>query len=342
MDYKKAKQLVDQLLEREYLQAAGQTLNTLTANTATGVVAKRLAELATESQRLADAGQLLSPDNAVFLATRQALADLLRTNGVQLDNGASAIVQNAVTQAATTTRQLALPNITNQQLATIGIRFNTPDPEAVQSLVDVSNKPAWNELLRTYRQNNITSLNQSVLTSFIMGESPLRAAERLSNIATEMPLYTASTIARTLYLYSYRQATAVNQVANADISARIVRVAVLDGRTCMACIALHGTEVPIGTAVSDHWNGRCIGVMQIKGAERPVQSGEDWFNTRTQEQQIDQMGNAAYLAWKARAIRISDLANHTRDPLFGEMVQEASLKGLLGEGAKRFYRQPIF
>jgi hypothetical protein len=70
-----------------------------------------------------------------------------------------------------------------------------------------------------------------------------------------------------------------------------------------------------------------------------VQSGEDWFNSRTQTAQIDQMGRSAWLAWKAKEIKLSDLARPTNDPVFGDMVQEASLRGLLGTQAERFYRQ---
>jgi len=45
------------------------------------------------------------------------------------------------------------------------------------------------------------------------------------------------------------------------------------------------------------------------------------------------------LAWRAKEIKLSDLARPTNDPVFGDMVQEASLRGLLGTQAERYYRQ---
>lgn len=107
---------------------------------------------------------------------------------------------------------------------------------------------------------------------------------------------------------------------------------------CAACVALHGTRLPIDARIDDHHNGRCTSITVLKGRPAPnVQSGEAWFAQRSEAQQRAQMGDAAFEAWRAGRVQLREFAVRTEDPVFGGMIQEASLKGILGSGAREFY-----
>ncbi len=107
----------------------------------------------------------------------------------------------------------------------------------------------------------------------------------------------------------------------------------------MSCVPLHGTLVPFDEPPDEHWNGRAVVVAIVRGRGRDVQSGEDWFNGLSADRQRAMMGDAAFGAWQDGAIGLPDFVERRTDPTFGPMIQEASLKGMLGDGAKRYYAQ---
>ncbi len=51
------------------------------------------------------------------------------------------------------------------------------------------------------------------------------------------------------------------------------------------------------------------------------------------------MGLAKFAVWKAGKIDWPDFAARFTDDVYGEMLVEASLKGILGEQAKQYYQQ---
>jgi hypothetical protein len=146
---------------------------------------------------------------------------------------------------------------------------------------------------------------------------------------------------RTLHLQSYRGATALNQTANSDIITKQTRVAVLDDRTCLSCIALHGTELRVGERVDDHHRGRCTSLTDVVGLPpKNIPSGADWFNGLPEARQRIIAGHANLEALKAGAVTLGDFVQPYQDEAFGTMVGEASLKGILGDRARDFYLYP--
>ncbi len=109
---------------------------------------------------------------------------------------------------------------------------------------------------------------------------------------------------------------------------------------CIACIALHGTTLRLDEPVLDHHRGRCVSVVKIKNIPLSVPTGVDWFGNLPEGEQRTIMGHAAYEAWKAGAVQLRDFVKPYQDDLFGEMIQAASLKGILGEAAKQYYKNP--
>lgn len=144
---------------------------------------------------------------------------------------------------------------------------------------------------------------------------------------------------RTATVYAYREATRANYTANSEIVKGYRRMsALIPGRTCMACVALHGTEYPLETPLNDHYNGLCwlepvvapfseLG-LDLPGPERKVQTGEEWFRSLKPETQRAMMGDTVWEDWKAGRIRLRDMATTRHDDVYGEMTQEAPLRSL--------------
>lgn len=330
--------LINKLLDRQYIQAVAPVLRAMLNGTASGLIAQRLSELDAEVVRLAAAGQKLTLTNAVLRALLADLEDVLRAHAALMD-GTAAVLQASGAQAAgQAVQQLALPGAVQSVMQVLGVAWNVPDPDALAALVNYTSSAAWREMLKAYPADVLKRIQAIILRGVLMGQGPAQTARELRAAITGMSARLASTIMRTLQLTSYRDAAVLHRLANADIIDYQVRIAALDARCCLACVALHGTILPIDARVDDHWNGRCDSISVVKGRPNPVtMTGEQWFRRRTEAQQREQMGHANYEAWQAGALQLADFVQHTTSDTFGPMVQQASLSGILGEAAKQYY-----
>lgn len=332
-------ELIASLLDRGYAQATRQVVQSI-ANMSP-VVTQRLADLEIEAQRLSEAGERLRPDNPVLRALMADLEPQLRRNAAMIEAVAPDLQSSASEAAGTIQRQLALPGFSDEALRVIGIAWNVPDPEAVAALVDYVNRAEFRSLINDFLPNVQQVVINQAIRGIAEGWSPLKTAREIVRMTQSVPLAQAQTMMRTLQLTSYRDATVAHQVANADIVDEVIRIAALDRRTCLACVALHGTKLQVGERVNDHHNGRCTSVVKVRGRELTVQTGEDWFNSLPIERQREQSGFATtpakFRAFQDGAVRLNDFVQPYKDDVFGDMVREASLKGVLGDGAQRYY-----
>ncbi len=333
--------LVNGLLDRGYNTTVQPVLNAVARSVNSGLIQKRLDQLDAEVQRLTEAGEKLTPDNPVLRALLADLDDTMKVNGRVVDGAAEAVQQTGTNAAATIQRQLALPGMTDQQLARIGITWNKPDPAAVAKLVGYSQSDAWANALVKYGDDVVSIVNNQAIRGIASGWSPLRTAREVRNITENLPGYQANNLMRTLQLTSYCDGGAIHQNANVDIISQVVIIEALDDRTCLACIARHGeviwdSEADAGSPVprvDDHYSGRGTGVVQVKGRKLNITTGEEWFNNLSEERQQQQRtfadSPATWDAFKLGKVQLSDFVQHTTDPVFGKMVQEASLTGAL-------------
>jgi hypothetical protein len=329
--------LVNGLLDRGYNSTVQPVLNAVARSTNSGLIAQRLNELDAEVARLMDAGEKLTPDNPVLRALLADLEDTMAVNGRIVDSAAQPLQQTAVDAAAKIQRQLALPGMTNAQLTQIGIKWNVPDPEAVMRLVGYSQSPEWAATLAKYGDDIVGIVNNQAIRGIAYGWSPLRTAREIRHITELLPAHQANTLMRTLQLTSYRDSTAASQNANVAIIADVIRIAALDGRTCLSCVALHGTVIWSGERnagdpvprVDDHQNGRCTSVVRVVGRPLNVQTGVDWFNGLPPERQQQQGGFAnspgKWEAFQSGEVTLNDFVHAYKDDTFGDMLREASL-----------------
>lgn len=333
--------LIASLLDRRYNSTVEPVLNAIARGSSSPLLQRRFAELQAEAARLADAGQRFDPDNPVLRALMADLADQMRANAALLGSVSDALQADAISAAGTIQRQLALPGMTDAQLARLGVVWNRPDPEAVARLVQYAQSDAWAAELAKYGDDVLGVVNNQVIRGIALGWSPLRVAEEITRLTRSLPVAQANNLARTMQLTAYRDATAAHQTANRDIAQSVIRIAALDARTCLACIAQHGMVIwdsdrdsgsPV-PRVEDHHSGRCTSVIQVKGRPLAVQTGPEWFAALPEARQRQQASFASspgkYEAYQSGRATLADFVQPYTDRVFGQMQREASLTSVL-------------
>lgn len=297
-----------------------------------------LQELETAAREAQKAGTRL---NATSPAVRAFVAETetaLKRHRIQLDAVADQMVDSGARAGQTIARYMAFPGASNAQLAGGGIAWNTPNLDATLQVLDWTRQPAWDDLLGGLESDVLTSVNKLVVSNILHGRNPVAAARTMRQLLPEMTRARSETIARTLQMQAYRRATAINYTANAHLLEPYgIRYASLDARVCIGCVALHGTRVPIDTAIDEHWRGRCVVIPVVRGSGRAVRTGEDWFAAQDAATQETMLGGARYRAWQAGRVQLKEFAGQSKDPLFGDMLQTLSLRGVLGDEAKNYY-----
>lgn len=329
--------LIDQMLDKGYTRATAQTIRAIAHNGTTGVMEARLSAFEAEAARLQAAGKPMTRDNPYYRALMADFETALRKDAALIDASAERVQRVGLDAAKSLTRQLALPGMSDQQLEVLGVKWNTPDPDAIARIAEYTTRPAWQAQLDQYAKGSSQAVQDTALRAIVEGRNPLTVAREVRRVVEGLPARQANNLMRTLQLTAYRDATAMHQLANADILSYQVRIASLDRRCCMACIALHGTKLPLGQRVNDHHQGRCIAISVTTFRPRNIQTGEAWFAGQPEPIQRQYMGNAAYEAWQAGKIKLADFPQPYDDPTFGPMIREASLKGMLGDSAQQFY-----
>lgn len=331
--------LIAGLLDRGYTASVQPVLNAIGQTTNSGLIQQRLAELNAEAARLTEAGLKMQPDNPVLRALLADMETTMRVNARLADTAAAPVQQSAIQAAGTIQRQLALPGMTDTQLRAIGLVWNRPNPEAVARLVGYAQSDAWAAAMQKYGDDVLNIISNQAIRGISLGWNPLRTAQEVTRLTQSLPQYQANNLLRTLQLTSYRDATAAHQNANLDIAQQVVRIAALDTRTCLSCVAQHGDVIwdsetggPV-PRVEDHHSGRCTSVMIVKGRPHNIQSGEDWFNSLSPERQQQQNSFAnspgKFEAFQSGKATLRDFVHRYNDPTFGAMRREASLAAAL-------------
>lgn len=331
--------LLTGLLDDGYDRAVSPVVRAVAGDLSDSALTRALDAFDKEAARLEALGERMQPDNPVFRMLISDLRDTLQSEAVVINGVAGDIVGTGIDAAGVSVRQLAIGGLTDAQLRGVGIGWNTPDPEAVRALVDYTRSSGWRDMFASYADDLTDTIAQIAIRGMVDGDGPRTIARELRQHVDTLLPYQADTLMRTLQLTSYRDAGVAHRLANADILSYQVRIAALDDRTCVCCIALHGKHYPIDERIDDHPNGRCDSITVVKGfeGERDIETGEQWFTALSPERQRDLMGNAAYAAYKAGDVTLEDFVGKRDDDVFGSQVYERSLKGVLGDAAQRYY-----
>jgi SPP1 gp7 family putative phage head morphogenesis protein len=215
--------------------------------------------------------------------------------------------------------------------AEIIARIGTLNPQAIQSLLGFLDPQGslWQYWSKGDAGTKAAEeISRVILENVGLGRNPRTWAPLLQQVMGK-PLTSALKTARTVQLYSYREANRANFVANQDVVTQWQWVAMLDEATCPACLALHGKTFPLEVSSDGHWNCRCTVVPVTILTTDTIEPGEKWFAEQPASTQEKILGPAKYEAWKDGKFDFADLAKHADSEVFGKMWQEAPLSDLV-------------
>jgi len=283
-------------------------------------------------------------------ALQAQIVDEIASFGTIVENEAALGARAAIEQALRDSRrltQLALPGITEID-AQIMARWNRLPVDAIEEALAFlgEGSPLQARWAKQVGEEVAESVGNAMVEGVALGWNPKKIARDVRDRFGQ-GLDWALRNARTSQLWAYREASRASYMANAHIIKGWTWVSALDDRTCMACIAMHGSVHPLTEPLIDHYNGRCTAVpntvtyrdlgLAVGGPEQEIESGAAWFAKQTEATQRKMMGGAKYDAWRAGKISLGDLTTTREDPVYGPMLTEQSLKGILGDGAREFY-----
>lgn len=281
----------------------------------------------------------------------QIVADIDRF-GAFVDTDLQTQIGQQVALGLQHAEQLTLAGLPDELAAALRTQWNRLPSEAVIRLMGflAPGSPLRDALVTQLGEAVASQVERRLLLGIALGWNPRKIASMISRELGQGLTWALRT-ARTAQLWAYREASRASYVANSDIVEGWIWHAKLgDGRTCMSCIAQHGTLHEPGEVLNDHHNGRCamvpvtvswesLGLRGLPDTRPQVQSGRDWFASLSEAEQRQYMGAAMWRAWQAGKVNWDDLSREHDDPVYGLMRVMPSLKELLGDGAKEFYRR---
>lgn len=268
---------------------------------------------------------------------------------VEITNASRVAVADGLAHA----QQLTLAGVPEALRPAVAAVWNQLPAAAVETLLGflAPGSPLHQSLVQQLGGAVAEAVERSLLEGIALGYNPRKVAGIIRNQLGQGLTWALRT-ARTAQLWAYREATRASYVANGDIVDGWIWHAELGPRTCMACIAQHGTFHPSTEVLNDHHNGRCamvpvtkdwkdLGFEGIPDSRPKVQSGRDWFDQLSPSEQAGYFpSRAMWNAWKAGAIGWDNLVSSHTDGVYGEMLRLPSLKEMLGEtGAKEYYQK---
>lgn len=131
----------------------------------------------------------------------------------------------------------------------------------------------------------------------------------------------------------YREAT-IAQFKNSGRVKQYRRVAVLDRRTCVVCVLLHGKIYSINEGISSHIRCRCTLVPIIAGLndDGGIIDGEDWLAHAPADVQAEVMGVGAARLYQAGKIKMGDMITASKVAQGGTNLNPTPLYALPVKG----------
>jgi SPP1 gp7 family putative phage head morphogenesis protein len=177
---------------------------------------------------------------------------------------------------------------------------------------------------RALNPEAVDGLTRALVDAIAQGWNPRKTARRMAD-GLAQGLEKARVIARTEQLRAYRSAMA-EQYRQSGVVRAMRRLAAKDDRTCLACLARDGELIPLEREIDDHPQGRCTAVPVILGAA-PLewQTGAQWFQTLSADQQRTMMGDKLYELWgRGKGFDFTALARTTHSETWGDGLRVAT------------------
>jgi hypothetical protein len=228
----------------------------------------------------------------------------------------------------------------------IGIRWDRTDPEALRALVERT-AGQIESLAYPLSGEAVDAMYRALLRGVAAGQNPRTIARlMLQRLQGEFNggLARALNIARTEILDAYRDSSMIHNQANSTVLAGWIWSCDFSGRTCVSCLAQHGTLHPAGEpGPLDHQAGRCSRVPQTKSWHelgidipepkgRDLPSARDWFAGLSQAKQIEIMGKGRWDLWSSGEIDWEDMTALRPNGQWRDSYGVRSLRDLVPTG----------
>ncbi len=290
-------------------------------------------------RRLADQLNLLmeATETASISHRKQRLYSLLEQMAEQLRD-LQGLTATEINELANISIRLGTNHASGLMAAVAGderlaIVFNRLNPEVIKSLLGFLDPagPLY-ERLGKLAEVSAKRISEDLIEGVVAGWNPVKIAEVFRK-DWGRSLTDAMRMTRTTQLYSYREATRANYIANSDVVEGWIWCCDLSSETCAACLAMDGTFHTNDETLDDHYNGRCSMLPVVKGFDRPIDEGrgQSWFDEQSTQTKQDILGKSKYEALEAGKFQFADLPGTRMDNVYGEMRMERSLADLVGE-----------
>lgn len=255
--------------------------------------------------------------NELIGAVEREVDDFSRYAKVEIETATQESVMLALAHLRQTYKQLGYTNV------------NIQAPDAMQFLENYLRPDGpLMQRIQLWSGHSADQVRKMILEGVSLGRNPRNIAAGIRR-ALGVGLSDALRTTRTAQLWSYREATRANYLANSDIVKGWIWFASLDERTCMSCLAMHGTVHPLTEALNDHHNGRCAMLPQLEGVDYGLENAEEWFKALPEAVKQQQMGKGKYNAYTDGLFQFSQLSKETEDIVYGVMRVETPLKELI-------------
>lgn len=226
--------------------------------------------------------------------------------------------------------------------------FNSLSHSAFKDMVGtLSNGSALYDLFKEIGPNAVAGARGVFGQAMVEGWNPRKTADALEE-TLGIARNRAVMIARTESIRAYRIAGQRQMLANQDVVEGWVWYASHTDHTCPVCLAMDGSEHPVGEIMDSHPNCRCTMVPLVKSLAGIVseaegqepgedgslsipsrQTGSDWFAQQAPEMQRATLGPSKYDLYAAGKIHLQDLVEDTYNDRWGRGKKERSLKSLM-------------
>jgi hypothetical protein len=253
-------------------------------------------------------------------------------------NEAGTIQESAILTGSDAAAQMAQDFAGNMATVVEGM-WNRPAPETLQAVINYVDGAAYREKSSAFGVNAAQSIADTILTGVAQGKNPRTIAGIMSNWFS-VPYAWAENNVRTVQIYGFRDANHESYLQNPDVLNGWIWIASLgDPRTCMSCVSKHGSKHDLSETLNDHDSGRCTPAPWVKGTTWPdlIITGPNWFESQPESYQRQQMGGALFNAWNAGAIGWTEMSQVYHSDIYGDMLRETSVIGVLGSDAPQYY-----
>lgn len=190
----------------------------------------------------------------------------------------------------------------------------------------------------------VAAMRRELRNGITVGDNPRPVARRImSRLEGHFNggLTRATRIARTELLDAFRAADLQAAQANRSLLTGWVWLCTLDGRSCPACIAMHGTEHPVDEfGPNGHQQCRCaridktktwteLGFTGIEDDDQDLTAERDeWFDGLTEDTQRRILGPGRYDLFTSGQVGWDDLATVKHTPAWRDSIVTTPVKDL--------------